>query len=124
MLAWLLGRSADLDAIMEAHLLSGVLLDNSASPLRHALETSDLGTSPAPISGLDDSTREAVFLCGLEGSEPDRADAVEKLVLDVLDKVAKEGVPQEQVEAVLHQVELSQREVGGGHLVCSGTGGC
>ncbi|MCB1734948.1 MAG: insulinase family protein [Gammaproteobacteria bacterium] len=116
MLAWLLGRSADLDAIMEAHLLSGVLLDNSASPLRHALETSDLGTSPAPISGLDDSTREAVFLCGLEGSEPDRADAVEKLVLDVLDKVAKEGVPQEQVEAVLHQVELSQREVGGGHF--------
>lgn len=116
MMAWLLGRSANLDEIMEAHLLSGVLLDNSASPLRHALETSDLGTSPAPISGLDDSTREAVFLCGLEGSEPEHAEAVEALIMGVLEQVAEEGVPQEQVEAMLHQVELSQREIGGGHF--------
>ncbi len=115
-MAWLLGHSMDLDTMMEAHLLSGVLLDNSASPLRHALETSDLGTAPAPISGLDDSTREASFICGMEGSEPENAEAIEKLILDTLNKVAKEGVPMEQVEAVLHQVELSQREVGGGHF--------
>ena len=115
-MSWLLGRSADLYTIMEAHLLADVLLDNSASPLRHALETSELGTAPAPVCGLDDSAREASFICGIEGSEPEHADAVQALILDVLERVAAEGVAQAQVEAVLHQIELSQREIGGGHF--------
>lgn len=41
-LGWLMGLSTDLEASMEAQLLSSVLLDNSASPLQHALETTDL----------------------------------------------------------------------------------
>ena len=69
-LGWLLDRVTDVRSILHAHLLSGVLLDNSASPLRHALETTDLGRSPSEICGLDDSTREASFACGLEGSSP------------------------------------------------------
>lgn len=113
-LGWLLGKSAELRDIMDAHLLSGVLLDNSASPLRQALETTDLGTAPSELCGLDDSPREAAFACGLEGCEPDRAAAVERLILDVLGRVAEDGVPLGQVESVLHQLELSQREVGGG----------
>lgn len=115
-LAWLLGRSADLRQALETHLLSGVLLDNSASPLRKALETTALGSAPSEICGLDDSPREMVFACGLEGSDPEQSDAVEQLVLMVLDDVARNGVPLSQVEAVLHQLELSQREVGGGRF--------
>ena len=113
MLAWLLGLSTDPVEILEGHLLSGVLLGNSASPLRHALETSTLGTAPSPICGLDDSTREASFMCGIEGSEAEHAEAVETLILDVLRDVAENGVDQAQVESELHQLELSQREVGG-----------
>lgn len=112
-LGWLLGPSADARARFEAHLLSGVLLENSASPLRQALETSELGESPSALCGLDDNNREMAFGCGLEGSEPEHAAAVEQLVLDTLARVAEEGVPQEDVEAVLHQFELSQREIGG-----------
>jgi Zn-dependent M16 (insulinase) family peptidase len=115
-LGWLLGKTADLPELMRAHLLTGVLLDNSSSPLRHALETTDLGTSPSELCGLEDSMREAVLVCGLEGSDPERAGAVERLVLDVLEEVADKGVPKEQVESVLHQVELSQREIGGGRF--------
>ncbi|WP_210395350.1 insulinase family protein [Motiliproteus sediminis] len=110
---WLLGLSTDLEDQLEAHLLSRVLLDNSASPLRYALESSDLGASPSPLCGLEDSNREMSFMCGMEGSEPEYAEAIEALVLEVLQRVASEGVPQEHVEAVLHQLELSQREIGG-----------
>jgi len=113
MLAWLLGLSTEPVEILECHLLTGVLLGNSASPLRRALETSSLGSAPAPICGLDDSTREASFLCGIEGSEAEHADAVEALILDVLRDVVENGVDQAQVESELHQLELSQREVGG-----------
>ena len=42
-LGWLLGQSINLDDVLTAHLLSGVLLDNSASPLMQMLETTPLG---------------------------------------------------------------------------------
>jgi len=112
-MGWLLGKSTSLEEMLQAHLLSSVLLDNSASPLRHALESTELGTAPSPLCGLEDSNREMSFMCGLEGSNPEHAQALEQLVLDVLEDVAQNGVPQDQVEAVLHQLELSQREIGG-----------
>lgn len=111
---WLLGKSTDIEERLRCQLLSDVLLDNSASPLRHALETTNLGTAPSRLCGLEDSNREMSFMCGLEGSNPDQARAFEKLVLECLEKVVREGVPQEDVEAMLHQLELHQREVGGG----------
>ena len=125
-IGWLLGRSIDMEAMLKAHLLSGVLLDNSASPLRHALETSSLGMAPSPLCGIEDSNREMSFMCGIEGSNPDHANAVEQLIMDVLTDVSEKGVPQENVEAVLHQLELSQREISGDgypyglHLILSG----
>ena len=112
-LGWLLGPITDPLATLRARLLSDVLLDNSSSPLRHALETSDLGAAPSPLCGFDTATREATFVCGLESSRPEHAEAVEQLVLGVLHQVAAEGVAQEAVDAALHQLELSEREITG-----------
>jgi len=112
-MGWLLGPTTNLKEQLEAHLLEGVLLDDSASPLRHALETTELGSAPSPLCGLEASNREMSFVCGLEGSKAENADALEQLVLRVLQEVADEGVPRERVEAVLHQLELSQREISG-----------
>ena len=112
-MAWLLGHSTSLDEVMKSNLLSHVLLENSSSPLRRALETTKLGTAPSPLCGLEDSNYEMCFMCGIEGSEPGDAEAFERLVIDVLEDVAVNGVPREHVEAVLHQLELSQREIGG-----------
>lgn len=111
--AWLLGKTTNLDEALEAQLLSNILLDNSASPLQQALETTELGQAPTPLCGLDDSSLEMAFVCGLEGTTLENVTKVEALILDTLTKIASEGVPQEQIEASLHQLELSQREVGG-----------
>jgi Zn-dependent M16 (insulinase) family peptidase len=112
-IGWLLDRSIDAEAVMRGHLLSGVLLDNGASPLLRALETTDLGSAPSPLCGLSDSNREMMFAAGVEGSNPEHAEAVEQLVLEVLKDVAENGVEQSMVEAVLHQLELEQREISG-----------
>ena len=112
-LSWLLGPCTSLDDMMKANLLSQVLFDNSSSPLRQALEKSDLGAAPSALCGLEDSNYEMCFLAGIEGSKVENAQAFETLVLDVLNDVAANGVPHEKLEAVLHQLELSQREVGG-----------
>lgn len=112
-LAWLLGKSSDLDEMFQAQLLSSVLLDNSASPLMNVLETCGLGTSPSPMCGLEDSNREMSFMCGLEGCAADSTAAVEALIRKTLITLAKDGVPEDQVQAALHQLELHQREITG-----------
>lgn len=112
-MGWMLPRAIDLDQLMQANLLSRVLLDNSSSPLRAALESSGLGSGPSPLCGLEDSNREMSFMCGIEGSEPEKVEQFEQLVMDTLKRVAEEGVPQRMVEAQLHQLELSQREITG-----------
>ncbi len=112
-LGWLLGQTADVKERLAMHLLNGVLLENSASPLRQYLETCGLGEAPSPLCGLDDSGREMSFSCGLENCKAEDAVIIEGGILGVLEAVARDGVPQEDVEAVLHQVELSQREIGG-----------
>lgn len=112
-IGWLLGHSTNLEEQLEAHFLSSLLLENSSSPLRHALETTDLGASPSPLCGLEDSNKEMCFVCGVEGSEPGKRDEVEQLILTTLQGIVENGVSEEQVESVLHQLELSQREVGG-----------
>ncbi|MGM0594576.1 MAG: insulinase family protein [Pseudomonadota bacterium] len=112
-IGWLLDKSIDAEAALRAHLLTGVLLDNGASPLLRALETTGLGSAPSPLCGLSDSNREMMFAAGVEGSNPENAEAVEQLVLNVLQEVAENGVEPSMVEAVLHQLELEQREISG-----------
>ncbi|HOY23470.1 MAG TPA: insulinase family protein, partial [Cellvibrio sp.] len=112
-LAWLLGKTTNLEESLEAQLLSNILLDNSASPLQQALETTDLGQAPSPLCGMDDSSREMAFVCGLEGCSLENVSQVEELIFATLQKVADEGVALSEVEAALHQLELQQREVGG-----------
>ncbi len=112
-IAWLLGESANLKEQLEAHLLSQLLLDNSASPLRKALEKCEFASAPSPMCGLEDSNREMSFMCGIEGSNVADAEAFEQLVFSILNDVAENGVEQEEIDSVLHQLEFHQREIGG-----------
>ena len=54
--AWVLGESFDIDQLLEAHLISLLIMDNSSSPLYGALESNDISKSPAQILGLEDSS--------------------------------------------------------------------
>ena len=112
-MGWKLGESADLTAMLESQLVSSVLMENSASPLMQYLETTPLGTSPSPLCGLEESMREMVFCCGIEGSEAEHAAAFEEAVLACIERVAAQGIAADKIEAILRQIELHQREVSG-----------
>ena len=112
-MGWKLGESANLDDMLEAQVISSVLMENSASPLMQWLESNDLGTAPSPLCGLEDSMREMVFCCGIEGSEASHAEAFESSVLSVIEKTIQDGVANDRLTAILHQIELHQREVTG-----------
>jgi hypothetical protein len=112
-MAWMLGDIKDPLELMSAHLLNSILLENSASPLQQVLETTELGSAPSPLCGLDDSSLQMVFVSGLEGCTENTAADFEKLLLDTLEKVAQEGVAYEKLVALLDQLELQQREISG-----------
>jgi len=112
-MGWLLGENKNTLDVLRGHLLSAVLLDNSASPLRRVLENADFANAPSPLCGLEDSNKEMVFSAGVQGSNAGNLEDVEKLILDELNRIVKDGVSIEEVEAMLHQLELSQREVTG-----------
>ncbi|MFT7558602.1 MAG: Zn-dependent M16 (insulinase) family peptidase [Flavobacteriales bacterium] len=113
-MSWLLGESTNLQKLLQAQLLSSVLMDNSASPLMHALESTDLGNAPSPLCGLDDSQKELTLVCGLADCKEKSTDEVEALINKTLENIAENGVPAEDIEACLHQIELQQREISGG----------
>ena len=112
-LGWLLGQNTDLADILNAQLLVHVLMETSACPLQHYLETTELGSSPSPLCGMEDSYRELVFCCGIAGSEAKHAEQFESEVLAVIQKVADEGVSYQRLKAIVHQIELSHREISG-----------
>ena len=114
--SWLLGDSHDPLNLLEKYFLSNILLDNSASPLRKALELSELGKAPSPFLGIEPSNKEIVFMAGLEGVKKDKAKEVEELILSTLENLVTDGVPEDLINSSLHQLEISQREVSSGGM--------
>jgi len=111
--AWVHGETANVEDLIEAHLLSGLLLEHGASPLRHYFETTPLADAPSELCGIDDSAAQLVFICGVEGSEREHAEALERGMLEVLDRIARDGVDRAVFEAALDRLEMAQRDVGG-----------
>ena len=112
-LSWLLGESHDPVELLESFLMSNILLDNSASPLRKALENTDLGKSLSPLTGLESDHKELVFAAGLEGVTSNKQLEVEELILNCLKDVVSNGIPKDLIKSSLHQLEIKQREITG-----------
>ncbi|ENV34338.1 insulinase family protein [Acinetobacter gerneri] len=112
-LSWLLPESSDIKLRLGMRLVEGILLENSASPLRHYLETCGYAQSTGPIMGVDDSNFEMTFYCGVQGSNPEHSETFKNGVLNILKDVASKPVDTEIVDAILHQIELHQREING-----------
>ncbi|MGB1882308.1 MAG: insulinase family protein [Gammaproteobacteria bacterium] len=112
--AWLLNDAVEVRQSIEAHFLSSLLLEHSASPLRQFLETTELAQAPSELCGIDDSARQLLFICGAEGSSPDAAAALEQTMFEVLERVARDGVSIEVLEAIVDRLELAQRDIGSG----------
>jgi Zn-dependent M16 (insulinase) family peptidase len=112
-LSWLLNESHNPVQLLETYLMSNILLDNSASPLRKVLEGTKLGKSPSPLTGLEADQKELVFAAGLEGVDSNKYKEVEALIMDCLKKLVEDGVPKDLIDSSLHQLEIRQREITG-----------
>ncbi len=112
-LGWLCCDINDSFEQLSLSLLSTLLLGNPAAPLYKALLDSGLGANLAPGSGYHDDNRTTCFTAGLQGTDPDKADAIEELILTTLAKIADEGFSRERIDGAIHRLEFSNREVTG-----------
>ena len=109
-LDWLVGDATDASDVARLYTLSQILLGHEAAPLRKAIIDSNLGQDMLP-SGYDSVGLETVFRVGLKGTEPGRADAFVKLVLDTLAHVAQGSIEAHVVEAALQQAAYHYLEI-------------
>ena len=109
--SWLCSDALEPLETMALVTLSDVLLGHDGSPLLKALVESGLGEDIAPVSGLDLGMAETTFGAGLRGVENGTEKRVEALILGELERLAKEGIPREEIEAALLSMEFSQREI-------------
>ena len=112
-LSWLLGESHNPIELLQSYLISNILLDNSASPLRKVLESTELGKSLSPLTGLETNHKELVFAAGLEGVGPGKQKEVEELIIQCLKDIVENGIPKDLIDSSLHQLEIRQREISG-----------
>ncbi len=102
--------------VMSLKLLSLLLLGTSAAPLYKALMDSRLGSQIAPGSGYSDDNKDTFFAAGLQGVRQSDTDKVSEVIFSTLKRLAKEGFPEKRVDAAIHRMEFSSREVSGDHF--------
>ncbi|MBW6510351.1 MAG: insulinase family protein, partial [Desulfuromonadales bacterium] len=112
-LAWLTVDINDSYERLSLNLLSALLLGTPAAPLYKALLDSGLGANLTPATGYHDDYRNTFFSVGLQGTEPQHCQAIEKLIIETLEQVARTGFAAERIEAAIHRLEFSTREVSG-----------
>ena len=111
--AWLCNDINDSFERLAMTLLASLLLGTPAAPLYKALLDSGLGANLAPGTGYQDDNRTTYFAAGLQGTDPEQADAVETLILKTLERIAEQGFAAERIEAAIHRLEFANREVTG-----------
>jgi len=95
-------------------VLDSLLLGKPSSPLRKALEDSNLGEETIG-GGLDDELLQSTFAIGMKGVK-DREDVarLEDLIMDTLHRLDSDGFSAEEIASSMNTIEFSLREGGGG----------
>ena len=111
--AWLLPDARDPLARLKRELMSDLLLGTAASPLRRKLENSGIGRGLSPISGLEDSHRNAIFACGLKDVPAEDLPLAAPLIREGLEEICRNNIEPAQMQAAFQQLEFGCREITG-----------
>ena len=106
---WILGDNTDPETGLVLAILSHILVGTPASTLRKILIDSGLGEDLTGV-GLEDELRQPFFSTGLKGIASEDSAKVEELVLGTLEKLVKDGIERDAVEASVNTVEFRLRE--------------
>jgi len=115
-MGWLMMENTDEEEALLLQVVAHALIGTAAGPLRKSLIDSGLGEDLSPVSGLEHDLKQIAFAVGLRGTDPEKVDRFEALVLETLQKLAETGFDRDLIEAALHQVEFHGKEIVRGTL--------
>jgi len=115
-MGWLMMENTDEAEAVLLQVVAHALIGTAAGPLRKALIDSGLGEDLSPVSGLEHDLKQIAFAVGLRGTDLDKVDRFEALVLETLQKLVETGFDRGLIEAALHQVEFHGKEIVRGTL--------
>lgn len=111
--AWLTCNILEQEEILALSLLEALLLDTDASPLKKALLKSGYCKQ---VSGyIDTDLSEVPFTITMRGCDPENKTKLEDVILSTLSGIVQNGIPLNQIESVLHQLEFHRSEITGDH---------
>jgi hypothetical protein len=114
--AWMMAENTDYEAILLLQIAAQALVGTAAGPLRKALIDSGLGEDLSPVTGLELDLKQVAFAVGLRGTDPDKAEPIEALILETLKQGVASGFDRDLIEGALHQVEFHGKEIARAHM--------
>ncbi len=111
---WALSQASEGFNILLWELIAEILVGNAGSPLRKTLVESGLGQDLYPYSGLETELRQMVFTVGLRGTEHNRCQELENLIIQTLHELCTKKIDSELIQAALNRITFHIREIRGG----------
>ncbi len=106
-LAWVAGGPQDPAQSMALDVLTDVLVNRPASPLRSALEQAGIGKDSYAYYS---DTKQGVLQLVVKNANPDDARRFRKLVFAELGRLAEQGLDKRLIEGVINKLEFRLRE--------------
>ena len=104
----IVGKATDAEEMLALEILEHALLKTQAAPLKKALIDAKLGKDV--LSSFEDSLLQPVFSIIVSGSDEKNADEFQKVIQTSLQKIVKEGIDRELLEASINLLEFKLRE--------------
>ncbi len=111
---WLTRQSYDPVMLIAYEVLTELLLGNPGAPVYRAIIDSGIGEDVAPLSGMEGELRDMVFTIGVRGAKQEDKQSFEGLIRRTLQKLVRNGIPEQQVLSAVRKVEFQQKEMKGG----------
>lgn len=102
------GKCTDPERIIALQILSYVLLESNASPLKNALL--DAGICEETEGWFDSSTYEMVFSIIAKNAEAEKMDAFIRIIDEEFSSLAAEGLPADLLQSALRKYDFLLRE--------------
>ncbi len=113
--SWLLGERGDVPLALQMEMLAHILEGMPGSPLRRALISSQLGEEMTGC-GLETDLRQMYYATGLKGIAHEDIPKAEQLIVETLEGLVKDGIPETAVAAAVNTVEFALRECNTGRF--------
>lgn len=107
--SYVLHRITDTHENFALSILGTLLVDGPNSPFYQKLLQAGIGPDYSPCTGFDSSLKQSIFSVGLREIAEKDIGLVKDLIPSIFEDVIKRGFPKEQIQSVLHKIELSTK---------------